>query len=131
MCSPPRLWTPAAFHATFDVGHDLKIGLIGDLLRLAEVFADIHGTMRICADRHVASAEVVVALIDGHEFFDRMAVAETRYGAVSCKVCAWDGHISNVSVEYEDCRRLAEENGVPLKIVQREAMKEICTRLGE
>ncbi|MFC2767550.1 MAG: nickel pincer cofactor biosynthesis protein LarC [Mitsuokella sp.] len=61
----------------------------------------------------------------------RMAVAETRYGAVSCKVCAWDGHISNVSVEYEDCRRLAEENGVPLKIVQREAMKEICTRLGE
>ena len=61
----------------------------------------------------------------------RMAVAETRYGTVPCKVCAWDGHITNVSAEYEDCRRLAKEHGVPLKLVQREALKDICARLGE
>ena len=73
----------------------------------------------------------VFPVADRLEADRRTALAATKYGEVSCKVCAWDGRLTNVSAEYEDCRRLAKENGVPLKVVQREALKEICMRLGE
>ena len=42
---------------------------------------------------------------------------ETPYGAVQVKVARRDGQVLNVAPEYEDCRRLAKEKGVPLKLV--------------
>ena len=60
-----------------------------------------------------------------------MAQVETRYGKVACKVSAYGGHIVNVAPEYEDCRRLAEERQVPLKLVQQEAMRALNERLGD
>jgi uncharacterized protein (DUF111 family) len=56
---------------------------------------------------------------------------ETKYGMVNCKVSAWQGQLVNVSVEYEDCRRLAGEHGVPLKQVQQEAQRVFHDRLGD
>ena len=60
-----------------------------------------------------------------------MAKVETKYGVIACKVSAYGGHIINVSPEYEDCCRLAREKGVPLKLVQQEAVKDFEARLGD
>jgi hypothetical protein len=42
---------------------------------------------------------------------------ETPYGSVRIKVARREGKVLNVAPEYEDCRRLATEKGVPLKQV--------------
>jgi hypothetical protein len=42
---------------------------------------------------------------------------ETVYGTITIKVSRLEGRRMNVAPEYEDCRRLAEEKGVPLKQV--------------
>ena len=46
---------------------------------------------------------------------------ETAWGSVPMKVASRDGQVVNFSPEYEDCRRLAAEKGVPLKRVLQEA----------
>jgi uncharacterized protein (TIGR00299 family) protein len=45
------------------------------------------------------------------------ATVETPYGQVRIKVARLDEETTNVSPEYEDCRRLAREAGKPLKDV--------------
>jgi uncharacterized protein (DUF111 family) len=42
---------------------------------------------------------------------------ETLYGTVGVKVARLGGKVMTASPEYEDCRRLALESGVPLKEV--------------
>lgn len=50
----------------------------------------------------------------------------TPYGSVRVKLAyAPDGRIST-SPEYEDCKRLAQEKGVPLKIVYESAVRAAC-----
>ncbi len=61
----------------------------------------------------------------------RMATVETRYGAVRCKISAWGGSLVSISAEYEDCRRLAQTQGVPLKDIQFEAVRQMRERLGD
>ncbi|MEE9200845.1 MAG: nickel pincer cofactor biosynthesis protein LarC [Candidatus Brocadiales bacterium] len=48
---------------------------------------------------------------------------ETRYGTVRVKVGRLNGQISNMSPEYEDCRRIAEKESVPLKSVYEAAVE--------
>ena len=60
----------------------------------------------------------------------RMAKVETRFGEVQCKVSAFDGKIVSITPEYEDCRRLAEKNSVPLKLIWQEALTKQEARLG-
>ncbi len=60
----------------------------------------------------------------------RMAKVSTRFGDVQCKVSAFDGKIVSITPEYEDCRRLAEKNSVPLKLVWQEALTNQEARLG-
>lgn len=60
----------------------------------------------------------------------KFAKVETKFGEVQCKVSAYDGKIVSITPEYEDCRRLAEENDVPLKIVWLEALTKQRERLG-
>ena len=46
----------------------------------------------------------------------------TPWGEVAMKIARWpSGEVANASPEYEDCRCLATENGVPLKQVMQEA----------
>ena len=47
----------------------------------------------------------------------------TKYGKIRFKLARWEGRIVNLSPEYEDCRRLALEKGVPLKEVFEEAKR--------
>ncbi len=46
---------------------------------------------------------------------------QTKYGAVKIKVAEVDGTIINVAPEYEDCKRLALEQKIPLKEVMEQA----------
>lgn len=47
-----------------------------------------------------------------------------EWGEVRIKVARWPkGKIANASPEYEDCRKLAAQHTVPLKLVMQEAMK--------
>lgn len=47
----------------------------------------------------------------------KVVAVETPYGLVKVKVARRGGKALNVAPEYEDCRRLAAENAVPLKDV--------------
>lgn len=52
----------------------------------------------------------------------RTVEVKTPWGAVHIKVANLNGAVSNYAPEYEDCRRIAEDNGIPLKRVMQEAM---------
>ncbi len=51
-----------------------------------------------------------------------MTVA-TQYGDVRIKVASLNGTITSCAPEYEDCRRIAAERRVPLKMVMQEAIQ--------
>lgn len=51
------------------------------------------------------------------------AEVETPYGKVKVKVGRLNGHVKSVSPEYEDCRRVAEERGIPLRLIYEAAME--------
>lgn len=53
----------------------------------------------------------------------RHLTVPTRWGDVRMKVANLNGSVSNYAPEYEDCRRIAEEQHVPLKTVMQEAIK--------
>jgi pyridinium-3,5-bisthiocarboxylic acid mononucleotide nickel chelatase len=47
----------------------------------------------------------------------------TRWGEVRLKVASMNGTVTNYAPEYEDCRRIAAEQHVPLKTVMQEALQ--------
>ena len=47
----------------------------------------------------------------------------TRWGEVRMKVAHLNGTVHQYAPEYEDCRRIAAENRVPLKTVMQEAIR--------
>jgi uncharacterized protein (TIGR00299 family) protein len=58
------------------------------------------------------------------EVLMRRAVAvNTPWGEVRMKVANLNGTVTNYAPEYEDCRRIASEHGVPLKTVMQEVMR--------
>jgi pyridinium-3,5-bisthiocarboxylic acid mononucleotide nickel chelatase len=48
----------------------------------------------------------------------------TRFGEIRMKIASLNGSISHYAPEYEDCRRIAAEQRVPLKLVMQEAIQE-------
>jgi pyridinium-3,5-bisthiocarboxylic acid mononucleotide nickel chelatase len=48
----------------------------------------------------------------------------TRWGDVRMKVASMNGRVTNYAPEYEDCRRLAADHHVALKLVMQEAVQE-------
>jgi len=52
---------------------------------------------------------------------------QTKHGRIRFKLARWEGKVINLSPEYEDCKRLALEKGVPLKEIFEEARKEAMT----
>jgi pyridinium-3,5-bisthiocarboxylic acid mononucleotide nickel chelatase len=53
----------------------------------------------------------------------RSTLVQTQWGEVRMKIANLNGTITNYAPEYEDCRRIAEEKGVPLKSVMQEAIR--------
>jgi hypothetical protein len=48
----------------------------------------------------------------------------TRFGDVRIKIASLNGTVTSYAPEYEDCRRIAVEHRVPLKLVMQEAVRE-------
>ncbi|HKW18058.1 MAG TPA: nickel pincer cofactor biosynthesis protein LarC [Terriglobales bacterium] len=48
----------------------------------------------------------------------------TRFGDVRIKIASMNGSVTSYAPEYEDCRRIASEQRVPLKLVMQEAVQE-------
>ena len=60
------------------------------------------------------------------------AEVETPWGKVKIKIARWpSGEVANAAPEYDDCRRLAEQHGVPLKHIMQEAMRIYAGAHGE
>ena len=53
----------------------------------------------------------------------RWVTVDTRWGPVRVKLKILDGRVAGAKPEYEDCARLADEQGLPLLDVQREALR--------
>jgi len=58
----------------------------------------------------------------------RFEAVQTRYGEVRVKLAMHSGQVLNANPEYEDCKRRAEEHGVPVKRVWAEAMTAYAAR---
>ena len=53
----------------------------------------------------------------------RSLAIRTQWGEVHIKIANLNGTVTNYAPEYEDCRRIASERGVPLKTVMQEAIR--------
>jgi len=52
------------------------------------------------------------------------AEVQTAWGPVKIKVARWEsGKIANAAPEYEDCRKLATANSIPMKQIMADAMR--------
>lgn len=47
----------------------------------------------------------------------REETVETPWGPVRVKISSWNGKICSSTPEYDDCRKQAEANGIPLKMI--------------
>lgn len=61
-------------------------------------------------------------LVERHALPREWVKVITRYGDVRIKVSRVDGQVRHASPEFEDCRKLAEDNKVPLHEVMEQAM---------
>jgi hypothetical protein len=59
-----------------------------------------------------------------HTLARRWESVQTNWGSVRIKIASMNGTISNYAPEYEDCRKLAEEHHVPLKMVMEAATQQ-------
>jgi uncharacterized protein (DUF111 family) len=66
--------------------------------------------------------------VERRKLLREQVMVETVYGRVAVKVGRVGGDILNVSPEYEDCRRIAAREAVPLKMVYDEAKKRAMER---
>jgi pyridinium-3,5-bisthiocarboxylic acid mononucleotide nickel chelatase len=53
----------------------------------------------------------------------RSVEVTTPWGSVRMKVANLNGTVTNYAPEFEDCRRIASERGLPLKSVMQEAIR--------
>ncbi len=53
----------------------------------------------------------------------RWESVHTEWGEVRIKIASMNGTVTNYAPEYEDCRRIAAEHHVPLKLVMQEAAR--------
>lgn len=68
--------------------------------------------------------------VERHALERRFERVETSHGAVQVKLGLEGGRILNAWPEYEECRRVAEAAGVPLKQVWAEALAALSQRRG-
>lgn len=62
--------------------------------------------------------------VERRKLIREQVMVETAYGQVTVKVGRVGGGILNISPEYEDCRRIAEREGIPLKMVYDEVKRQ-------
>jgi uncharacterized protein (TIGR00299 family) protein len=61
----------------------------------------------------------------------RLQTVSTQFGDVRIKIASLNGTVSSYAPEYEDCRRIASQHRVPLKLVMQEAVQGYLQALKE
>ena len=61
----------------------------------------------------------------------RFVTVATEWGEVRMKVASMNGTVTNFAPEYEDCRKIASEHGVPLKSVMQAAVRNFRLPIAE
>jgi len=56
------------------------------------------------------------------KLYRKFVEVKTEYGIIKVKIGMLNGCIKNISPEHEDCRKIADERGLPLKLVYNAAM---------
>ena len=64
-------------------------------------------------------------LVDRQKLDRDLVQVKTKWGLVTAKRGLWNDNVTKNVPEYEDCRRLAEANQVPLRTVYEAVMQEI------
>jgi hypothetical protein len=59
-----------------------------------------------------------------HVLARKWQTVSTQFGDVRIKIASLNGTVSSYAPEYEDCRRIAVEHRVPLKLVMQEAVQQ-------
>jgi uncharacterized protein (TIGR00299 family) protein len=92
---------------------------------LLSVLTDPAKTEQVCDTifRESSSIGVRISEVGRKKLSREIREVETAYGKVRIKVGTRGGEVLNASPEYEDCRRIAEEKNLPLKLVMDEARK--------
>jgi hypothetical protein len=72
--------------------------------------------------RHTSAFGVRRTLAERRKLRREFRVARTPYGDATVKIGTLDGAVVQIAPEYESCRKLAEEKGVPLKAVYEAAL---------
>jgi len=118
--------------------------LLGRLLEAGALDATLHGVQmkkgrpgtRVTAltrAEHVPAVETVLftegttlgvrrRAVERTELPRKIVTVETPHGGVRVKVAELGGKVVHVAPEYDDCRALAEETGLPLREITRLAM---------
>jgi uncharacterized protein (TIGR00299 family) protein len=81
--------------------------------------------------RETTSIGVRIKEVGRRKLSREIRVVETPYGKIRIKVSKRGDEILTATPEYEDCRRIAEEKQVPLKLVIEEAKRQFSRRGAE
>ncbi len=76
--------------------------------------------------RHSTTFGVKVSTVERHCLPRKMSQVQTRFGAVGVKIGYLNGMVLKATAEYEDCRRLAAEQDVPVSTVYEAALEVIA-----
>jgi len=66
-------------------------------------------------------------LVERHCLARTIKEVKTEYGTISVKVSTRQGRTINIQPEYEDCKKIAQEQGIPLKTIM--AAASACARI--
>lgn len=72
--------------------------------------------------RETTTLGVRVHVVHRHEAGRAFATVETIYGSVQVKLKQMDGQMIGAKPEFEDCQRLAQQQGVPVRLVYEAAL---------
>ncbi|SEJ52832.1 hypothetical protein SAMN05660742_109135 [Propionispira arboris] len=91
---------------------------------LSVLVDDVH--VQVCQDlifKETSTIGLRIQEVERIEAKRTVTSVLTNYGEISCKISYYGDAVSNISVEYEDCKRLALQYDVPLKLIQQEALQ--------
>jgi pyridinium-3,5-bisthiocarboxylic acid mononucleotide nickel chelatase len=108
----------------------MKKGRPGTLLTLLSKPGDAHKLMDLVFAETTTFG--LRSYIAGRRLLPReWQSVQTRFGEVRMKIARVNGRVLQVSPEFEDCRRLAEEKKVALREVMEEAMRQGPAKNGQ
>ncbi len=105
----------------------LKKNRAGFRLSVLAPAGRLHAVAR-CIFRETTTLGLRYAPVGRIKLERRFEEVGTRWGTVRVKCGLLEGELVTASPEYEDCRRLAEDSGAPLKEIQAEAARLFAAR---